>query len=261
MIWEDLQCPLGGEIERRGWLSVPRLCGVDRVDNVSVVDIIRGNRWVVQWIFAIAADHFSSRSVQWTFALHFLSGFNSLNCIELTIDRKIPSINQTLIVEEQRQCWQSIHHTYIYFFSLFSCILQSLDLGREGSSGNNNDTMMSHYHRPAQEYQYDPSPPPSSSLPHPCPRDLTYDFSYQGPILYILLQLRCWTWLLCCCRHGEYVAVKDEFHSRYLFDVTRQTGILFLWYYYLDMLPDKNHWWFLYYLFFVKIFSRSFWKL
>ena len=169
MIWEDLQCPLGGEIERRGWLSVPRLCGVDRVDNVSVVDIVRGNRWVVQWIFAIAADHFSSRSVQWTFALHFLSGFNSLNCIELTIDRKSPSINQTLIVKEQRQCWQSIHHTYIYFFSLFSCILQSLDLGREGSNGNNNDTMMSHYHRPAQEYQYDPSPPPSSSLPPSLP--------------------------------------------------------------------------------------------
>ena len=194
MIWEDLQCPLGGEIERRGWLSVPRLCGVDRVDNVSVVDIVRGNRWVVQWIFAIAADHFSSRSVQWTFALHFLSGFNSLNCIELTIDRKSPSINQTLIVKEQRQCWQSIHHTYIYFFSLFSCILQSLDLGREGSSGNNNDTMMSHYHRPAQEYQYDPSPPPSSLLPHPCPRDLTYDC----PVPFLTKVLFC----TFCCNCG-----------------------------------------------------------
>ena len=46
-----MQCPLGGEIERRGWLSVPRLCGVDRVDNVSVVDIVRGtDEWCNEYL-------------------------------------------------------------------------------------------------------------------------------------------------------------------------------------------------------------------
>ena len=133
MIWEDLQCPLGGEIERRGWLSVPRLCGVDRVDNVSL-DIVRGNRWVVQWIFAIAADHFSSRSVQWTFALHFLGGFNSLNSIELTLDFFDHWQGKPFNKSNINNYWRGAEtmltiHTYTCFFLPFSWILQSLDLG------------------------------------------------------------------------------------------------------------------------------------